>query len=622
MPGTPVRSARILPPDTVIQRGEGGRLYARSPHALGAYPRTLTERLTHWAERAPARTFLAERDARGGWRRLTYADALDRARRVGQALVNRRLSVDRPVVILSGNGLDHAVVALAAMYVGVPYAPLAPSYSLLSEDHRTLGALWALMRPGLVFAADGPQFERALASLPDAGAEIVTCGESAPAGRRATPFDTLLETGADGAVDEAHARVGPETIAKILFTSGSTGAPKGVINTQRMLAANQEQIRTTMTFLADEAPILCDWLPWNHTFGGNHNFGLVLYNGGTLYLDAGAPTPGAFGTTLANLREIAPTAYFNVPKGYEMLLPALAADAAFSRQFFSRLKMLFYAAAGLRQQVADDFERRAVEACGEKIPWVTGLGATESAPFALCTGGTAEPVAGRIGVPVPGVDLKIEPVGSRLEARVRGPNITPGYWRDPGLTRSSFDAEGYYCMGDAVGLVDPSDPSKGFTFEGRLTEDFKLSTGTWVRVGPLRAAVLAHFGDLVQDVVVAGHDRDEVTMLVFPNVPTCRTIAGADPAASVQDVLASDDVKTRFRLRLASLAAAQTGSSTRVERALLVEEPPSIDAQEVTDKGSLNQRAVLARRRTLVDQLYGAPGTGIVIDLDERTATS
>jgi feruloyl-CoA synthase len=352
---------------------------------------------------------------------------------------------------------------------------------------------------------------------------------------------------------------------------------------------------------------------------------LTLYNGGTLYLDAGTPTPAGFDTTLSNLREIATTAYFNVPKGYEMLLPALRVDAELRRVFFTRLKMLFYAAAGLRQQVADEIEALAEETCGERIPWVTGLGATESAPLAIISGPMAEPVAGRIGVPVPGVELKAARVGGLFEARLRGPNITPGYWRDVEQTRAAFDGDGFYRMGDAIGFVDPSAPSCGFTFQGRLTEDFKLSSGTWVRVGPLRAALLAHFGDLVQDFVVAGHDRDDVRLLIFPNLTTCRGLAGSGASVPASQILMSPAVRDRFTSALAAFAALQAGSSTRVERAVLLESPPSIDAQEITDKGSINQKAVLQNRATLVDALYGVPGpdrSAYLIDVSPRSPQS
>jgi len=435
-----------------------------------------------------------------------------------------------------------------------------------------------------------------------------------------TPFAALTDVTATAGVEDAHRRVGPGTVAKVLFTSGSTGAPKGVINTQRMLTANQEQLRAVLAFLADEPPVLCDWLPWNHTFGGNHNFGLTLYNGGTLYIDAGTPTPAGFAATEANLREIATTAYFNVPRGYDLLLQALRADAAFCRLFFQRLQILFYAAAGLRQDVADGFTALAVEACGERVPWVTGLGATETAPFALCTSAMPAPATGRVGVPAPGVELKLEPVGDRLEARVRGPNVTPGYWRDPALTAAAFDDDGFYAMGDALGFVDASDPARGLTFEGRIAEDFKLSTGTWVRVGPLRAALLAALGELVQDVVIAAPERDDVRVLVFPNVAACRGVAGVPPEAAADAVVAAPAVRRRLASALIAFSATQAGSSTRVVRALLLIEPASIDAGELTDKGSINQQAVLRRRAALVDVLYGPSTSALLIDGMERTA--
>jgi len=616
-----LRTPRMLPPDAIVSRDERGRLRIRSPHGLGPYPATLTHCLAQWAERAPDRTFLAARRGDGFWERLTYRVAFERTRAVAQALLDRGLSADRPIAILSGNGLEHAVLGLAAMHVGVPYAPIAPSYSLISQDHRTLAGVCAVMRPGLVFAAEGERFDRALASLalPD-DVEVVT-SSPAPGAHRQTAFAALLATTATAAVEDAHAGVGPDTVAKVLFTSGSTGSPKGVINTQRMLTANQEQLRTVLAFLADEPPVLCDWLPWNHTFGGNHNFGLTLYNGGTLYIDAGTPTPAGFATTAANLREIATTAYFNVPRGYDLLLRALRGDADLGRRFFSRLQILFYAAAGLRQEVSDGIDRLAVEACGERVPWVTGLGATETAPFALCTGAMPAPVSGRVGVAAPGVELKLEPIGALLEARVRGPNVTPGYWRDPTLTRAAFDDEGFYAMGDALGCVDPADPARGFTFQGRIAEDFKLSTGTWVRVGPLRAALLAALGELAQDVVVAAPERDDVRVLVFPNLAACRRLAGLPAQAPVGDVLDGEAVCAGFAAALSAFSAAQAGSSTRVTRALLLAEPPSIDAGEITDKGSLNQKAVLRRRAAFVDALYGAGPPMRFIEVEQRTTT-
>jgi feruloyl-CoA synthase len=605
--------ADILRSEMILEPRAGGTLYARSPVPLGTYPHKITERLDHWADRTPHRTFLAKRGADGAWKHLTYGSARLRAQRLAQALIDRGLSPQRPVVILSGNSLEHALLALAAMYAGVPYAPLAPAYALLASEYTTLRAVWASLRPGLVFAAEGALFERALSQV--AGdTEIVTC--TPPETLRTTDFAELQATvSTGGAVEAAHACVGPDTIAKILYTSGSTGRPKGVINTQGMLCANQEMIRTVMPLLSNEPPVLCDWLPWNHTFGGNHNVGIALYNGGTLYIDDGKPIPLAFQTTIANLREIPVTAYFNVPRGYDLLVPCLRADEGFRAHFFRSLKMLFCAAAALRQRVADDIQAMAIDLQGRRIPLVTGLGATESAPFALCAG-DSDFSGRRIGVPVPGVELKLAPVEGQLEARLRGPNVTPGYWRDAELTAAAFDEEGFYRMGDALAFFDPKDPSQGFTFEGRLSEDFKLSSGTWVRVGPLRQRFLAHFGDIVQEVVIAGHERDEVTALAFPVIGACRAWCGANAdALSVRELLEREVVQATFRERLAAFACANAGHSTRVARLMLLEDPPSIDAQETTEKGSVNQKSVLINRAALVEQLYGADGPGIVVTL-------
>ena len=623
-------TAPILPCDTVITR-RGDCLYARSPHPLPEYPPRLTDRLEHWARHEPDRPFLCRRDRHGEWETLTYRDALARVRAMAAGLVARGLSVDRPIVILSGNSLEHALLALAAMSCGVPYAPIAPAYSLLAREYTTLGRIFAAMTPGLVFADDAGRYRAALQSVCSPDMEIVAVA-GAP-GLRTTEFGSL-ERGGPGSEDpgptreregdpaptregegpiERNAdvapgssdpgdRVGPDTIAKILYTSGSTGMPKGVINTQRMLCSNQAMLTTVLPLLAEEPPVLCDWLPWNHTFGGNHNFGIVLYNGGTLYIDDGKPTPDGFATTLANLRDVATTAYFNVPRGYDLLVPVLRDDAAFRTHFFSRVKMLFCAAAALRQEVADALDEAALAARGERIPLVTGLGATESAPFALCAGSSSF-TGGRIGVPVPGVELKLAPVSGKYEGRLRGPNITPGYWRQPDLTAAAFDEEGFYRLGDALGFVDPADPAQGFVFEGRLSEDFKLSTGTWVRVGPLRSALLAHLADLAFDVVIGGHDRDFVVALIFPNRARCQDLASAD-------------LRSWLATRLAGFAAAHPGTSTAIRRAVVLADPPAIDAQELTEKGSVNQKAVLRNRAAIVEQLFAARPGEHIIDLD------
>ena len=578
-----VRKVRVLGPEATFDRRADGTIYVRSPRPLASYPVRLTDRLEYWALHAPERVFLAQRAAIGDWRHLTYAETLKRVRSIAQALLNRGLSAETPIAILSGNSIEHALLALAAMYVGVLHAPVSPAYSLACSDFTTLRYLLHRLDPALVFAADGAAFEQPLAQVLGPRMELVTLAP--PASLRSTPFEELSNVAPTAAIDNALARVTHGTIAKVLFTSGSTGKPKGVITTQQMLCSNQEMLRTSLAFLADAPPVLCDWLPWNHVFGGSHNFGIALYNGGTLYIDDGKPTSSGFAATVANLNEIATTAYFNVPKGFEMLVPELRRDEALRRTFFSRVQILFYAAAGLNPKIWDELQDLAVEACGEEILMVTGLGATESAPMALCTG--AEGAAGRVGLPVPGVELKVTPLGNKLEARLRGPNITPGFWRDPDLTQSAFDEEGFYKLGDALVWADPSDPLRGFLFDGRIAEDFKLSSGTWVSVGPLRAKFLTFLAGVAQDAVFTAPDRDYVAALIFPG-------PGAT-AATVQQLLEQ-------------FAKASTGSSTRVQRALFLTDPPSLEAGELTDKGSINQKAVLRNRAALVEELYaGSP---------------
>jgi len=485
-------------------------------------------------------------------------------------------------------------------------------YSLVSQDFKKLKTIMGILTPGLVFAADGSAFARAIAATVPADVEVVAVAH--PAGDRpTTPFAELSSARPTPAVDAAHAKVGPDTIAKFLFTSGSTGQPKGVINTQRMLCANQAMLRSSLAFIADEPPVLVDWPPWNHTFGGNHDFNMVLFNGGSFYIDEGKPLPGAIEATVRNLRDVATTIYLNVPKGFEMLLPYLRSDAALRETFFSRLKVLFYAGAGLAQHVWDEYQELAVATTGERIIFLSSLGSTETAPAAIaCTWETER--SGNIGVPLPGVELKLVPRDGKFEARLKGANITPGYWRAPELTAAAFDDEGFYKIGDALKFEDPSDPAKGLLFDGRLAEDFKLATGTWVSVGPLRAAFIAHCAPLVRDVVLAGADRDDVAALIIPDIDACRKVAPDLPAdAPAATVFADPRVRAGFAPLLAALSEPSRGTSARIGRAILLAEPPSLDVGEVTDKGSINQRAVLAHRAALVEELYTDPPPASVI---------
>ena len=611
----PLRPVRLGASDFVIDRRANGTIYLRSPHQLENYPDKITQRLEHWAKAAPDRTFLAQRKPDGSWRTLTYAQTLKQVRGIAQALLARKLSPERPIAILSGNDIEHALFGLAAMWSGIPYAPISVPYSLMSTDFGKLKSIVEILTPGLVFAADGKVFARALEAAVPAGIEIVMTANP-PAGRTATPFAELLAATPTDAVEQAHAKVGPDTIAKILFTSGSTGYPKGVINTQRMLCSNQAMIRSALEFVADEPPVLVDWPPWNHTFGGNHDFGLVLHNGGSFYIDEGRPLPGAIEATVRNLREVAPTIYLNVPKGFEMLLPYFRSDAALRQNFFSRLKVLFYAGAALQQYVWDELQQLAVATTGERIIFLSSLGSTETAPAALSrTWESDKP--GNIGLPLPGVELKLVPAAGKLEALLKGPNITPGYWRRPDLTAQAFDEEGYYRIGDALKFVDPADPAQGLLFDGRIAEDFKLASGTWVSVGALRARFVDHCAPLVRDAVIAGADRDDVSALVFPDVEACRKLCGLAADAPAAAVLADARLREEFRRRLIALAQQSTGSSTRICLLVLLAEPPSLDAGEATDKGSINQRTVLDRRAALVAELYAGANSLNVITIRE-----
>jgi feruloyl-CoA synthase len=608
----PVRKVRLSRLEPDIEKRADGTIYMTCKDKLGAYPEKITERLEYWAKAAPDRVFFAERAEDGGWRKVTYAEALALAKSYGEALLARNLSAERPLVILSGNGVDHQMLSLGALYAGIAYAPVSPAYSLISADFGKLRDIFRLLTPGLVFVADGAPFEKAIETVVPQDVEVVVA-KNPLKGRATTLLSDLAKTLPTAVVENANKNVNGDTIAKFLFTSGSTGVPKGVVNTQRMLCSNQVMLRSSLQFFQDEPPVVLDWAPWHHTAGGNHDVYLVLYNGGTFYIDEGKPAPGAIETTVRNLREIAPTWYFTVPKGYEALIPFLRADRELREKFFSNLKVLWFAGAALSQPVFDAMKEMAVETCGERIPFLTGLGSTETAPMALGRMWDSA-YSTNMGLPAPGIVLKLVPAQGKLEARLKGPNITPGYWRQPELTANAFDEEGFYKLGDALKFEDENDPRKGLLFDGRLTEDFKLSTGTWVSVGPLRTQIMNRFQPYMRDVVLAGENENEVTALGIPDMPAIRALhPELGKNLSDAEVLNAHSVRAKVSEKLAAFMRESTGSSNRLTRILLMDEPPSMDAGEMTDKGSINQRAVLGRRANLVKELYANPPSARVI---------
>ena len=594
-----------------MRDGRDGIRYMKADQPLQPHALRMTDRLLHWASTAPDRTFMARRQrnadgSTGEWRHVSYAEALESARSIGQALIDRGLGPERPVVVLSENDLEHALIALGCMYAGVPYSPASPAYSTVSQDYEKLRHVLDTLTPGLVYAADAARYGKAIAAAVKPDVEVVL-GKGTLEGRKSTSFSDLLATRPTAAVDAAMRATGPETITKLLFTSGSTKLPKAVINTHGMWCANQQQMRQSMPVLAEEidgaGPVLVDWLPWNHTFGGNHNVGLTLYNGGTLYIDDGKPTPALMHETLRNLREIAPTVYFNVPTGFEQIANAMKTDDALRRTLLSRVRMFFYAGAALAQPVWDTLHEVQEKEIGERIVMGTGLGMTESSPFAIfITNPNVK--AGYLGVPTPGMELKLVPVDGKIEVRYKGPNITPGYWRSPDATRECFDDDGFFCTGDAVQWIDQNDVHQGLKFDGRIAEDFKLATGTFVSVGPMRARIIAAGAPYVQDAVITGLNLHEVGALVFPT-PAVRQLAGLPADAPLKQVLESAPVQAHFRKVLDELAAHGGGSASRVALLHLMHEPPSIDKGEVTDKGSINQRSVLKHRDALVNALHG-----------------
>ena len=609
----PLREIALVEPRVEVEDLPGGGRVLRSAIPLEPFEDNLGQLLLHWAERDPQRVAFAERDG-DGWRELTYGQAAARAWAVGQALLDRGLGPERPVMILSGNSVDHAALVLGALIAGVPVAPVSVPYSTMSRDFGKLRRIAGLLRPGLVYCEQAAPFAGAIAGLagtPAAGAEVV-CGDASAGQLDATPFSALTATTPAAAVRDAAAAVGPDHVAKVLFTSGSTGVPKGVPTTHRMLCASQQQLAQVWPFTAETPPVLVDWLPWSHTFGGSNNFNLVLKRGGALYIDPGRPLPGAIAETVRSLRSVSPTIFYNVPAGFGALLPYLEDDDALAESFFRRLQVIFYAAASLPQELWERLEAVSTRVLGQRVVMQSAWGATETAPMATIAHWPLER-AGNIGVPAPGVEIKMVPSGAKEELRVRGPNVMAGYLHEPELTAQVFDDDGFYRIGDAGRLADPDDPTRGIVFDGRIAEDFKLSSGTWVHVGGVRIAAVGAGSPLIRDAVVTGHDADWVGLLVWLDEPAARRVAGL-PDATAEELACAEAVRAHLTRTLREHNAAAEGSSGRISRVLVLTEPPSIDGGEITDKGYINQRTTLERRADQVTRLHAAdPDDGVVV---------
>ncbi len=592
---------KYRPHNARLDRRPDGSLIYRSGYEMSEPARTTGDWLHRWAKEAPLRPFLAERYG-AGWHTVTYAQALDQVRAIGAALIARGLTENTPILVMSGNGVDHGLLALAGQYVGVPVVPVAEQYALIHGAHGRLRHAIELVQPKLAYVVDADQYAEALALDTLNGIEVVA---SRPGkNETVTPFADLFKGDPTIDIDSAHAAVGPETVVKILLTSGSTSAPKGVPTTHAMMCANQAQIADALPFVTEKPPVLVDWLPWNHVFGGSHNFNLVLANGGTLYIDDGKPVPALIARTLENLSMVSPTISFNVPLGHAQVVAALKTDAELRKSFFAELDMIFYAGASLPQDVWEGFEALAKAERGETPLMNSSWGLTETAPATLIQ---HEPTdrSGIVGVPMTGVTVKLIPGEDdpdRYDVRVKGPNLFKGYLGNPEKTAEAFDDEGYFRTGDAMRFVVPGDPNMGLKFDGRISEDFKLMSGTWVRAAQLRLDMLIQIGPLAQDIVVTGADRDEIGILIFPN--TKELEAEGFAVDSADGGLTDRLLKSEIARRLAERARDFQGSSTHVARAMVLAEAPDIGSGEITAKGNLNARKVLDRRRALLDRLY------------------
>jgi feruloyl-CoA synthase len=591
----------MAPRSLLMERRDNGEILLRSELPPAAYPRHIGEFLLHWAKADPSRKFLAQRDSKGEWEYLTFGEAAAKADALSQWLIDNGHGGDRPLAALCDNCIPMGLLKLAAMQIGMPFLPISPAYSLMSENFAKLKHVVQELQPSLIYVPSLATFGRALQALDLSGIQILADAPH-PDFPKAAIFSEALSAKPSAEVAKRRDAVTPDTIAKILLTSGSTGMPKGVMNTQRMLCANGAAVDQVWKFLTRQPPLLVDWLPWNHTFGTNFNFGQTLRHGGTLYIDAGKPLPGKFETTLKNLREFQQGVLYNVPRGYDMLVPVLEADDDFARHVFGKLQMIFYAGAALPENLWNRLDALSIKHRGKRIPILSSLGSTETAPVAIVTHWPARDFGG-VGLPIPGCEIKLVPDGNKLEFRVRGPNVTPGYYRRPDLSALAFDEEGFFMMGDAVAFIDPKEPERGLRFDGRVSENFKLMSGTWVQVGDLRLSAISAAAPAIQDAVVTGHDREEIGLLVFPNLDGCRQICTA-PDASLAELVTRPELHAHVANTLSAFNAANPGTSRQVRRVLLMTELPSVDGNEITDKGYINQRAVLQRRAGEVQRLY------------------
>lgn len=600
----PFRKVNWLPREIDVDRREGGVIVMKSRFPLMDHDPNLPMALAKWAKQRPDHIWLAQRKGPDRqWRKVSYAEAKRIVDSLAQALLDLKLPEGRPLTVLSGNSIEFALMMMAAMQARIPTAPVSPAYSLMSHDHLKLKYLFDLVKPAAVMVQNGAPFTKALHALDLTGVTVIHV-EGTADGIPSLSFDEMAATKVTPDVEASIAKITPDTVAKFLFTSGSTGMPKAVINTQRMMCANAAMMMQVRPRDPNgPPPVQLDWMPWNHTMGGNAAFNPLLIEGGTLFIDDGRPVPGQIEETLRNLREISPTYYANVPAGYAALASAMEKDDALCRSFFKDMQLMAYGGARLPDDLYERMQALAVRATGHRLVFYTGWGSTETSPTSTGTYWDTERV-GLIGLPFPGVELKMLPVGDKYELRLRGVNVMPGYHGQPDLTEKAFDEEGFYKIGDAGVFVDPNDPVKGIIFAGRVAEDFKLMTGTFVHVSTVRTDSIAAASPVIQDALVAGQDRAYIGLLAWPNLNACRVMIG-DPNASFEDVVKHPDVLAALRAGLEKHNREVEGaSSMRIARAMLMVEPPSIDGNELTDKGYINQRAGLDRRAALVERLY------------------